>query len=613
MKITPISVIAFLGLFLLFGSGISIGAAAAAVNPPQIERDLYIGATGIDVANLQQYLNNAGYTVSITGPGSAGRESMVFGNATKNALARFQAARGIAATGIFDNNTRILFSGTNEGMVSANSLAAKIEALKKQIISLQQQLAALLNNSNSSNNTNRDTAGPRITSIVVSDGGSRGYIDTGDTIRITFDEAVKPASINTNLDEGSSVYGVLSSDIGGVNISSSGILTIKGIASFAAGTVGGSGSFSSRMNLSASGKVLTVTITSGSVKVNSESFAAASQIGGTVEDLGGNKMANNASIGDPGGTFGANGSSNGNDTPEITAIKISNEGSKGFIDNGDVIKLTFNKAIDPKSINAGLSLGGTVTGIASSQIGGVNVSSSGSVSISGIAAFAAGSVASSGIFISKLSLDPSGAILTITLSGGSDIAITGESFGGASQVGGAIKDLNGNNMASAANVAVPTGTFGGNSRDSEPPYIASISVYDGGNENYIDPGDAIEITFSEAIDPDSINGNLQNGSYVSGVPSTNIGGVSVSAAGLVAVNKILTFGTGTVRKAGTFNSKISLDSAGKILTIKITSGTDIEITAQNFNGTSQVGGTVADVSGNQMQTASNITSPAGNF
>ena len=168
-------------------------------------------------------------------------------------------------------------------------------------------------------------------------------------------------------------------------------------------------------------------------------------------------------------------------------------------------------------------------------------------------------------------------------------------------------------MASAANAVVPTGTFGGNNIDSEPPYISSISVYDSGDENYVDPGDSIEITFSESIDPGSINGDLQNGSYVTGVPSTNIGGVSISVASLLSINKILTFNVGSVRKAGDFISKLSLDPTGKILTIKITSGPDIEITTQNFNSTAQVGGTVADINGNQIQSTTNITSPAGNF
>ena len=191
-------------------------------------------------------------------------------------------------------------------------------------------------------------------------------------------------------------------------------MTVKGIAGFDVGDVGGSGTFSARLSLSATGKVLTATITSGSIKVNRESFNSANQIGGSVEDLSGNRMASAASIGDPSGTFGVN-SSNNNRSPYITAIKISNEGSKGVIDNGDTIKLTFSKSIDPKSINAGLTAGGSVTGIASSQIGGVNVSSSGSVNISGIVAFDAGTVTNSGNFISKLALDSSGMTLTITL------------------------------------------------------------------------------------------------------------------------------------------------------------------------------------------------------
>ncbi len=70
-------------------------------------RDLTVGSTGTDVMALQQYLNDHGYTVATTGPGSAGNETTTFGAATKAALAKLQAVAGISpAAGYFGSLTR---------------------------------------------------------------------------------------------------------------------------------------------------------------------------------------------------------------------------------------------------------------------------------------------------------------------------------------------------------------------------------------------------------------------------------------------------------------------------------------------------------------------------
>jgi hypothetical protein len=46
--------------------------------------------TNSNVKNLQIFLNDLGFTVAKSGPGSKGQETMYFGNATKAALIRFQ-------------------------------------------------------------------------------------------------------------------------------------------------------------------------------------------------------------------------------------------------------------------------------------------------------------------------------------------------------------------------------------------------------------------------------------------------------------------------------------------------------------------------------------------
>lgn len=69
--------------------------------------DLTVGSKGAVVKDLQRFLNGAGYVVSASGAGSVGMESEYFGNATKAALAKFQAAQGISpAAGYFGAKTR---------------------------------------------------------------------------------------------------------------------------------------------------------------------------------------------------------------------------------------------------------------------------------------------------------------------------------------------------------------------------------------------------------------------------------------------------------------------------------------------------------------------------
>lgn len=73
------------------------------------EADMELGSIREEVRILQRFLNAQGFTVNTdpTGPGSAGNETNYFGSLTREALARFQAARGIApAAGYFGPITR---------------------------------------------------------------------------------------------------------------------------------------------------------------------------------------------------------------------------------------------------------------------------------------------------------------------------------------------------------------------------------------------------------------------------------------------------------------------------------------------------------------------------
>jgi PKD repeat protein len=79
--------------------GISSGTA--------FTRTLQVGSTGNDVKALQVFLNGKGFRVAATGIGSPGKESLVFGPATKAALVKFQTANRITpASGILGPATR---------------------------------------------------------------------------------------------------------------------------------------------------------------------------------------------------------------------------------------------------------------------------------------------------------------------------------------------------------------------------------------------------------------------------------------------------------------------------------------------------------------------------
>jgi peptidoglycan hydrolase-like protein with peptidoglycan-binding domain len=58
----------------------------------EITRNLSLGVSGEDVKCLQRYLNWSGYTVSTTGAGSPGSESIYFGTKTADAVKRWQDA-----------------------------------------------------------------------------------------------------------------------------------------------------------------------------------------------------------------------------------------------------------------------------------------------------------------------------------------------------------------------------------------------------------------------------------------------------------------------------------------------------------------------------------------
>jgi peptidoglycan hydrolase-like protein with peptidoglycan-binding domain len=60
---------------------------------------LSLGMTSASILSLQQMLNKAGFVVAASGPGSPGQETNKFGSLTRDAVRRFQCAKGITCSG----------------------------------------------------------------------------------------------------------------------------------------------------------------------------------------------------------------------------------------------------------------------------------------------------------------------------------------------------------------------------------------------------------------------------------------------------------------------------------------------------------------------------------
>jgi Putative peptidoglycan binding domain len=106
-------------------SGASAGNTIAVPPGPVFGRDLTIGSSGADVLALQQFLNQNGYPVASSGPGSAGEETDYFGPLTQAALAQWQAANNISpAAGYYGPVTRAKISLSSNTSASSSSSSA---------------------------------------------------------------------------------------------------------------------------------------------------------------------------------------------------------------------------------------------------------------------------------------------------------------------------------------------------------------------------------------------------------------------------------------------------------------------------------------------------------
>lgn len=90
-------------------------SSAAMTGSCNFTRNLSQGARGGDVKCLQQALNEEGYTVAASGPGSTGNETTYFGPATKAAVVKWQATVGLPAFGFFGPLSRTAFANSSTG------------------------------------------------------------------------------------------------------------------------------------------------------------------------------------------------------------------------------------------------------------------------------------------------------------------------------------------------------------------------------------------------------------------------------------------------------------------------------------------------------------------
>jgi peptidoglycan hydrolase-like protein with peptidoglycan-binding domain len=94
-------------LLILAIALVAINTAYSANNVFIFNKNLTLGNVNNDVKQLQIYLNNNGYILAKTGPGSKGKETTKFGSATKASLIKFQKVNKIKpSVGYFGPITR---------------------------------------------------------------------------------------------------------------------------------------------------------------------------------------------------------------------------------------------------------------------------------------------------------------------------------------------------------------------------------------------------------------------------------------------------------------------------------------------------------------------------
>jgi len=93
----------FLFIIFLFPN---TGFAESSCFLTETEKFFKYGDTHEDIRQLQKYLNNNGFLLANTGPGSMGKETNYFGPLTRQALINFQKSKQLNSSGILDQDTK---------------------------------------------------------------------------------------------------------------------------------------------------------------------------------------------------------------------------------------------------------------------------------------------------------------------------------------------------------------------------------------------------------------------------------------------------------------------------------------------------------------------------
>lgn len=148
--------------------------------------------------------------------------------------------------------------------------------------------------------------------------------------------------------------------------------------------------------------------------------------------------------------------------------------------------------------------------------------------------------------------------------------------------------------------------------DTTIPVLSTVTVANVAAAGSIAPTDTVTLTFSERIDPTSINASLVPStatSTVTGVAAASTGGVTVvGATGIVTVTNIVAFDSGdSIAANQNFTTDLALNTAGTILTVTLNSGTARVVTGGAAISATSTASTVKDVNNNALGAAAVAT------
>lgn len=147
-----------------------------------------------------------------------------------------------------------------------------------------------------------DATDPAISTVAIANVLTAASIAAGDTITITFNEVIDPSTINASLVPGGTVTGVAGASTGGVITAIPGgagggddTITVTNILTLTLTDAGGATTFAGNtLALDATGKILTVTVGTGTAQVVDRTAIAGAGINTTVADVSGNNLATTA-------------------------------------------------------------------------------------------------------------------------------------------------------------------------------------------------------------------------------------------------------------------------------------------------------------------------------